>query len=258
MAGTDLKKIKDSLSEYIVTPANIFGLGGFIFDIEEGTTLNSQSIITDNFVEDNTAVQDHIAVQPLKVTLRSRVGETVFRSAETIEDFIEEVIQKLTILDSYLPKLAQAEQQIRDLAGTDIATLTTEKINDLLDLWSLSKNLINMNSRQQQAYLFFKALQEKKILTSVQTPFEFLTNMAIESIAATQDADSKFVSTFTITLKQIRTASVTFVKFDPKKYQSRTSLQREPVDKQGKTQGLESSLSILFDEFGLGEGEVPL
>lgn len=251
MAENNLKKIKDNLNEYVVTPANLFGLGGFVFDIEEGTTIISQATITDNFVEDNTAVQDHMAIQPLKVTLRSKVGEQVFRNTDTLETFVQGAVQKLTILDAFLPQLSAAEQQIRNLSGVDLENFFTEGADDLLDVWSLVKNLVAVSSRQQQAYLFFKALQQEKILTSLQTPFEFMANMAIENITATQDAESEFVSTFTITLKQIRTATVTFVPFDAKKYQSRTGTQRQPTDNQGKTQGKDvSTLAILV---GLGK-----
>ena len=56
--------------------------------------------------------------------------------------------------------------------------------------------------------MYFKVFWEKKILFSVQTPFEFLQNMAIESIIARQDETTRYISDFTITLKQMRFATL--------------------------------------------------
>jgi hypothetical protein len=55
--------------------------------------------------------------------------------------------------------------------------------------------------------LFFKALYEQKILMSVQTPFEFMSSMAIESIIAMQPEESNTISHFTMVLKEVRFAS---------------------------------------------------
>jgi len=62
-------------------------------------------------------------------------------------------------------------------------------------------------AKQQNAYSYFSACQSAGILMGIQTPWEFLTNMAIETIVAIQPEDSIFMTDFSITFKQIRIAA---------------------------------------------------
>lgn len=212
--ATNFDVLADGLNKYIVRPLNAFGLGGFVFDIEGETSLSLTTEITDHFLEDNTTIQDHIAIKPKKVTLRNYVGELVFRQDEEITASIQKVVQKLTVLNSFLPTLSRAASQINDtvraddLSGASFENITLESINKATDYWAFAKNISPPINKQEQAYLYFKALMEGKFLVSLQTPFEFLNNMAIESVLAEQSEKTKSVSSFTITLKQIRTASL--------------------------------------------------
>lgn len=255
-------QIQENFGKFIVTPANAFGLGGFVFDIEGETSNTLVSDITDHFLEDNTAVQDHIAIRPQRVTLRSYVGEKVFYTQESTPTNLQKAVQKLTTLDAFLPALSQSAQQIQSTlslaslpftsnsisnAVSDLTKSTT--LNSIVNLWALTKNLNPAASKQQQAYLYLKALQQQKILVSLQTPFEFVTNMAIESLAATQTEDTRTMSDFSITLKKIQTVSTATVQFDPKQYQNRAQQQAQPTAQQGNNQGgevdLESTLHQL-------------
>lgn len=197
-----------SFNQYLVAPANVFGLGGFVFDIEGETQTNLSTEITDHYLEDNTAIQDHIAVRPKKITLKSYVGELVFRQDPSSGGFIQKAAQKLTSLSSYAPQLSQAASQIKSgIDARNISNLSNLTLNDTVNYWNLIKNLSQSGSRQQQAYMYFKSLMENKIIVSVQTPFEFVSGMAVESIIAIQTENTKFMSDFSIVLKQIRTVS---------------------------------------------------
>lgn len=213
----ELKNFANAFSNYIVRPLNSFGLGGFVFDNEGETTVNLATEITDHFVEDSTTIQDHIAIKPKKVTLKSYVGELVYRQDESTDTFVQKAVQKLTTLNEFLPEMtSMAEQALKirdedikfDLKSIDTA-LSAKTINRVTDYWSYIKNMAGgFESRQQQAYMYFKALMEQKMLVSVQTPFEYMNRMAIESITAIQAENSKYISDFSITLKEIRTASL--------------------------------------------------
>jgi len=212
--ANDLQLLTDSFSKFIVTPINEFGIGGFVFDNEGDTTLNLTAEITDHYTEDNRSVQDHIAIKPKRLTLKGYVGELVYYSPQNDGGFVQKAVQKLTTVSSFLPQLSAAAtqataliQQARD-GNLSLDNVSLESVNKILDLWGLAKNLGANDSKQQRAYMYFKALYEQKILSSIQTPYEFLSNMAIESIIAMQDERTKFVSDFTITFKQIRTAGI--------------------------------------------------
>ena len=247
----DFGLISNNFDKYIVRPLNAFGLGGFVFDNEDETQVTLSADITDHYTEDNVVIQDHIAVKPKKVTLKSFVGELVYRGDESTETTTQQVTRKLTVLNQYLPILSSGAKQARDAfldekGEISVPDITFDNaVRGATDIYSLVKNLTPPTQRQEQAYMFFKALMEQKILVSVQTPFEFMNNMAIEGITATQTGNSKDISEFSITLKEIRFAELETVPFNSEDYQSRTDGQREELEKQGDING--SSESITYD-----------
>jgi len=252
---TNLQILADSINKAIVTPLNAFGLGGFIFDIEGETSINLTTEITDHYLEDNSAVQDHIAIRPKKAVLKSYVGELVYREDDSTDTFVQKAVQKLTTLFAYRPPIARAAQQaidfIRNGSISDISldNITLETINKTTDYWAFVKNLGGGTSRQQQAYMYFKGLMEGKYLVSVQTPFEFMNNMAIESIVAIQGEDSRFISDFSITLKQIRTVTILNVQQNESRYVTREATGQEMM--QGRSFPQNQSLSNLGNIPGL-------
>lgn len=209
-----LDLFSNGLKQYVVTPVNAFGLGGFVFDIEGDSVINLSTEITDHYLEDNSAVQDHISIRPKRVILRRYVGELVFQPDQNLNSKVQTVVQKLTSLSSFLPVLSKGAQQIFALKSQDFTfnslrdSITSKTVNQLTDYWTFGKNLLGQENRQQQAYTYLKSLMEQRILVSLQTPFEFVNNMAIESIVAVQPEGSKYISDFSIILKQIRFAQL--------------------------------------------------
>jgi len=189
--------IKDGFSKYLVAPIAQFGLGGFVFDVEGQTNIDLSADITDHYTENNTTIQDHIAIRPKRIRLDTYVGELVFRNDNSSNASTQTLSRKLTVLNSYLPVLSSGAQQLKSVFDAGRENLTFAKALDTgLNIYSLAKNVLPPTSKQQQAYQYFKALMEQKVLLSVQTPFEFCTNMAIDAIFATQEEDSRFISNF--------------------------------------------------------------
>lgn len=252
-------QIQQGFTQYVVSPLNAFGLGGFVFDIEGTASIELTSEITDHFLEDNSTVQDNIAIKPQIVTLKNYVGEVVYNPGNGGNQPLENAVQKLTTLNAYLPFLAAQAQQIQNslqpssisvIANNPVTALTgllnANTINNVADLWALTKNLNPGASKQQQAYLYFKALWSQKILIGLQTPFEFITNMAIQSVVANQDEVSKTMSDFTITLKKINVATTSTISYQPDQYQNRASEQNQPATPQGNNQGSSTLVSPLI------------
>lgn len=237
--------LTDAFGKYLVAPLNAFGLGGFVFDIEGEAVTTISTDITDHYLEDNTAVQDHIAVRPKRVTLGNYVGELVFRRDSNTNTTLQKVVQKLTILNQYLPDVSKGVAQAQKIlaadnplqGASDLLSQSNISLPDIADLWSLTKNLNSAKSKQQQAYQYFDALAQQKILIGIQTPHEFLANMAIETIIARQDAVTKDITEFSITLKQMRFAQVGFAPFDKNQFQDIAAAQSTPVTFGGNTQG---------------------
>ena len=243
-----IEKISSSLDQYIVRPSESFGLSGFVFDVEGETKIQQSSNITDNYVEDNSTVQDHIAVAPLTIQLTRYVGELVDRRDTEVAKLSSAVDEKLTKFAPFAPNLTNSAYLIKNKAE-ELVENVKRVTNDVSNLFSLFENLNPSATKKQQAFIYFSALQEKGVLISVQTPFSYYENMAIESLIATEDEESKDIATFSMTLKQIRFASVTTTEFNASQFQGRSGSQNSPNVKNGKANGSQSALSALFGSF---------
>ncbi len=203
-----LDSLISDFSSYIVAPLNAFGLGGFLFDVQAESMANLSAEITDHYTEDNNAVQDHIAIRPKRITLRGYVGELVVNNGQVVEPSTTEALtQKLTDISAYLPLLSAAATQIQQTIQAPSASSLT--LQGAANIYGAVVNLLpatGSGQKQQNAYTYFQSLMNQKILMGVQTPWEFITNMAIESIVAIQDENTTFISDFAITLKQMRFA----------------------------------------------------
>lgn len=212
-----LDDITGALQNYVVAPLNAFGAGGFVFDVqtEEMATLIAE--ITDHYTEDNKALQDHIALRPKRITLKGYVGELVYDTPTGDNNTpLQQVAQKLTTVSAYLPQLSAAAVQTQIAltgvnSGADVQQSFADAIPAVANIYSLVKNSLGTftgtQTKQQAAYQYFMACWQSGVLMGIQTPWEFLTNMAIETIIAIQPEDSVFVTDFSITFKQIRIAT---------------------------------------------------
>jgi hypothetical protein len=215
MADT-LDDLIAGLQNYVVAPLNAFGLGGLVFDVAAESMATLQADITDHYTEDNKALQDHIAIKPKRITLKGFVGEVVYNAPGATDNTqLQTVTQKLTSISAYLQVLSASATQAQALLSNPVnSTLTVNSIAGALpsaaNLYGLVKNTLGAfgdTAKQQNAYSYFSACQSAGILMGIQTPWEFLTNMAIETIVAIQPEDSIFMTDFSITFKQIRIAA---------------------------------------------------
>ena len=196
-------------------------IGYFIFDIDGTTTHQLESDITDHYVEDNTAVQDHIALRPEEITLKNYQGELLFG------------FNDLSVINSQ-KLLKPIDNSLTSIVKENTTVQTNQKktiINNTVisKLRPLNNSIIvsSTGNRQQGAYNFFKSLRKKRILVSVNTPYGYLTNMFFKSITPFQDEDSRFISTFTLTLKQMNFVDTIVVPFDATKNNSNTVIQQQ-------------------------------
>jgi len=198
--------------QYIVAPLAAFGMGGLVFNAEGESIALLSADITDHYTELNLAVQDHIAIKPKRVTLKGYVGELVYSAPGNNPSVINSLAQKLTTISAYLPALTNGAQQAQSLftsASNGTATLESA-LTSTSNIYGLVQNVLGAfgnTKNQQNAYTYFKSLMQSGTLMGIQTPWEFMTNMAIESIAAYQDEKSKYITEFSVSFKEIRIAS---------------------------------------------------
>lgn len=212
-------------SSTLVSVAGTVGIAGFVFDIADDETIELDADITDHYVENGTAVQDHIALRPERVTVRGLVGE--YRHiVDGNPTKLQKATKKLTTLASYLPPLSDAASAIyKGLQGKNesaaLTALTNSTISNIgntaMDLYKAYRNVNIPQTEQQKAFIFFEALRNNRSLFTIQTPFRYYTDMAVESLRTTQSGFSRDQSDFEVTFKKMRFVNVEKNKIDNEK-----------------------------------------
>ncbi len=191
-----------------------------IFHYEGTQRITLSSDITDHFVEDNSAVQDQIALRPERVTAKGYIGE--LNNVPPVElEIVKAAAEKLTAIGAFVPQisvtasLAYSEafflyQSAKNVANTAVSAWST--LNGALggavesvisaDGLKVAKNQNNQQTMFQQFYGYWRT----RTLFTVQTPWAVLQNMAIEELTAEQDEDTLEVSSFDVKFKMIRNA----------------------------------------------------
>lgn len=210
-------------------PALIFNYEG-----EQVATLSSD--ITDHYIENNSAIQDQIALKPETITTQGFVGELnnvppgLLAPLKTIAD-------KLVAIGAYAPQVSvtAALAYANAFAAYQIAE---SLLNTGVSIWGVvtgsgGESVINgsgldssSNQNQQQKYFQqFYGYWKNRTLFTVQTPWAVFQDMAIESLRAVQDADTRMITDFEITFKLMRFASTLTVltQLDASNFQGRAA-----------------------------------
>ena len=94
------------------------------------------------------------------------------------------------------------------ISGNDLKSISADLFNAGSDLFKLYKNINLPQDRQSEAFIYFEALRNARQTFTIQTPYRYYTDMAIESIKSNQDGTTKDLTSFEVTLKKIRYAQV--------------------------------------------------
>jgi len=179
------------------------GAYGFIFDIIGDERMEAENRITDHYTEDNLAIQDHIAQGPDRFTLHGYVGELTTELQEALSAIITSV-DRLGIIDSFLPEFTQQATQFYSAIASTIGTVT-EIVQQVQNAYDLFTQKDTTATKQQAAYNYFKSMMLSNQPFTLETPYGIFNNMYIESLRAKQDENTRYVSDFSVTFKKIRT-----------------------------------------------------
>jgi len=216
------------------------GVEGRVFDMPETHQISLKANITEHFVEDNSVMQDHIAISPRTITLSGKVAEVALIQSQ-YQKYAATVLARLTSLgvlkgqmsitaQELLSQFAQAQQLVDNIVGsaTDIAAIIQDG---------------NVKTKQQKFFQDFQGMFYRRALVSVETPWQTFEQMAIESITFDQDESTQDWSTVTITLKEMNFANTKTI--TGKIPQGRAASQQSSVAEQGKAVGNTASASVL-------------
>lgn len=177
------------------------GIDGILFDIPLNETVNYSAQITDHFTEINSAIQDHAALEPLKITLTGKISELVYTKFEAMA-FLSAAAAVLGPLGVLSPANALAAQKAIAVAAEAASALKAIKtaaktLNALLSGEPAQNN-------QQEIFTKFEKMFLGRTIMTVETPWKTYDSMIIESWTADQGEDSMLETTFTLNFKKLR------------------------------------------------------
>lgn len=197
---------------YQPTPANGEPPPAFLFHIEDDNEIVQESEITDNYVENNTVIQDHWALRSPTVRVHGFIGELNDsplgqQNLLPLPAFVQPVITTgLSIISDFLPGLSISANNIVNAAfqGYQAASAVA---NSAVSAWnSLINGAPGVQNKQQAAFQYFFGQLQARSLWKIQTPWAVMDTMAIQSFRTVQEGGSRVITDFYITFKKIRFA----------------------------------------------------
>lgn len=184
-------------------------ISGFLFDVKGRDEITLASNITDHYIENNSTIQDHIAIKPITIRLNGFIGEVKNSyKPNTWQNEIATYASKSTALAYLAPQLTTQAKSVYNQVER-LYSLYEKANQTVTDLYDKFKGTASdqTETKQQSGFQYFKKAWETRQLFTIQTPWQTLRQMAIESLRATQDDESKYITEFEITFKQINFAS---------------------------------------------------
>lgn len=247
---------------YVVQPADP-NSEVFLFDTRGEEEAKIESDITDNWIENNSAIQDHIGLKPLIITLRGYVGELTNK----VDPDIQELLRKYENSSDKAPNLTVAPLNPFLPSLTTQAQYIVNRAEEVYGVYKKANKTVNRIdekmagiptadlTRQQEVFNKLKLLWENRSLSYVYTPYGIFPNMAILTLNARQDEETKSISEFSVTFKQIRIADQVASYYDPEREKSaKAAMQLAKQQDKGIKKPVDKSLSAHMADEGILQG----
>lgn len=254
------RETKDGVSKKLAPP--------LLFHYEGENSINLDSDITDHYIEDNTAIQDQVALRPEMISVTGFIGELNDVVPKALFP-LKAIADKLTVLSAYTPALTTTAliaynnafllyQTAANVAGSAVSswnTINGSNSTEIVEGSNVFSNstLIGSNgivkqpknqNKQQEAFGQFYGYWRARTLFTIQTPWAVFQNMAIKSLRAIQDSETRVITNFEVTFKMLRFARTLITGPDPTvDYEARAAIQASPLVDQG-TQNPTPSISV--------------
>ena len=180
------------------------GISGLIFDIVGRVGVKAVADVTDHFVEANYAIQDHVALKPMIVTMEGKAAElvNVFNPNSLLSIF--SAVGGLTPLAGLSPSFNTQDAEFYSQLST-VASLAQNLANTTASAFAVFSNVSTIVTRQQSVFQYLIGLRNARQLCTVETPFAVFDNMIIEDLDSEQGEETTKLSSFVVRFKQILT-----------------------------------------------------
>lgn len=194
----------------------------FNYEAEQSVSLSSD--VTDHYIEDNTAIQDQVALKPETITTSGFIGELNDVAPAALIP-LQTVAEKLVAIGAYAPQISetaalayakafqlyQVGSSLANSAVSSWSSLTGGGAQTVINGATTQQDITNQtNKSQTKQQIYFQQFYgywKNRTLFTVQTPWAVFQDMIIQSLRAVQDAETRMITDFEITFKLMRFAS---------------------------------------------------
>lgn len=196
-----------------------------LFNYEGEQSVSLESDITDHFIEDNTAVQDQIALRPEIITTHGFIGELTDIAPRPLK-ILKTVADKLYTLVAYTPELTTTGLLLYNQAFQAYQT-AEQAANAASAAWNSLKSQGAFANQTKQAKMFqqFYGYWKDRTLFTVQTPWAKFNDCAIRTLKAIQNAETKMITDFEVSFKKMRFAKTSIINNSANNFQGRSLAQ---------------------------------
>jgi hypothetical protein len=218
----------------------------YYFDIRAEETIEAGCDITDQYVENNSAIQEHVALRPIEVTLTGFVGEKVYRHQDLYTSKFSGTFSKLNPIRSFVPPASSYAETVIGAASYVESSIRryVENAKNITNIFSKDKT--ESKTRQGQVLSELISLRNaRKLITVYIENIGKFENYLIKNVRMSQE-DSVYQSRLIVELKQYNSVSTQTVALDVQKYKDRVAVQRAQEENLGKVQGVKENTSTLY------------
>lgn len=177
------------------------------FGVDKANTIKYSSSITTHYMEDNTARQDHWAINPVTYTLSGIIGEVIFTPPKNWSNFVQKnVVDYLTPLSMLSPTFDSYTQ-----AAINTVQAVETSLNRYKQIFTQTLNNFNnaniQKQNQKRIIEWLSLLRDNRQLVNIWTPYGEYNDMAIIDFQETQN-NTKFQSDIEIQFMQWRNVTI--------------------------------------------------
>lgn len=217
----------------------------FDYLAEESNT--AEASITDNYVESNYSVQDHIAVKPRIYRLKGYVGEVIFKQPTKFVKAISDWANNHPVLKNTLEKL----KPINQISGI-VSNYTQAAINVVNQVESSYNRYKQIYEQFKNINQEFVGIRQKTVSTLLLNLLEQripvkLTDLAFEDdipgrenrlyflqSVSSRQGDNRFISDYEVTIKEFRIVGTILTEVDASKFAFPVATQKTNKAKNGQ------------------------
>lgn len=227
----------------------------YYFDVRTEETIEAGSDITDQYVEDNSAIQDHVAINPVEITLTGFIGEKVYKPQDLYTSKARDLVRKFNPITSFVPPLSSYVETAIGAASYIESSIRryAQNIKNIKDIFSKDKT--ENTTRQSKVFFELKALRDaRKYVTVYIDNIGKFENYLIKNVRMSQE-DSIYQSRLIVELKEFNSVNTQTVSLDLERYKDRVATQRANEENLGKIQGIAKERESTWYRWTYGGGK---